>query len=296
MSDLAKSDLSNLAALSSALTTVVAAASPAIVTVNSHRSRASGFVWKDGLVVTADESLADDGEVSVGFASGAPVTATIAGRDHTTDVALLRLDTRGAVPAKLTQAVPPLGSLAVVASTDQGGPAAALGMVSVSGGRWRSLRGGEIDARIELDVRLRRDSEGGLALGADGQAFGMVVAGARRRVLVIPSATIARVAARLETHGRVARGYLGLALQPVRLDDDGVGAMVMGVDSAGPGASAGVRQGDVIVSWNGEALRGVRALVRALGPDSVGTVAELGLRRGGEPVTAKLTIGERPAA
>ena len=53
---------------------------------------------------------------------------------------------------------------------------------------------------------------------------------------------------------------------------------------------------DVIVSWNGQALRGVRALVRALGPDSVGATAELSLRRGGEPVTAKLTIGERPAA
>jgi S1-C subfamily serine protease len=158
------------------------------------------------------------------------------------------------------------------------------------------MRGGEIDARIELDVRLRRDSEGGLALGPDGQAFGMVVAGARRRVLVIPSATIARVAARLETHGRIARGYLGLALQPVRLDSDGVGAIVMGVDSAGPGAAAGLRQGDVIVSWNGEALRGVRSLLRALGPESVGTTAELALRRGGEPVTAKLKIGERPAA
>jgi S1-C subfamily serine protease len=70
----------------------------------------------------------------------------------------------------------------------------------------------------------------------------------------------------------------------------------MGVDSAGPGAAAGLRQGDVIVSWNGEALRGVRSLLRALGPESVGTTAELALRRGGEPVTAKLKIGERPAA
>jgi len=290
------SDISNLPALSSALAKLVAGASPAIVTVTSHRSRASGFVWKAGLVVTADESLAEDGEVSVGLRGGETVTAAIAGRDHTTDIALLRLDTKGAPAAKLTDAVPPLGTLAVVASTDQGAAAAALGMVSLSGDRWRSLRGGEIDARIELNVKLRRDSEGGLALGPDGQAFGMVVAGARRRVLVIPSATIARVAARLETHGRIARGYLGLALQPVRTDNTGVGAMVMGVDSDGPGAAAGLRQGDVIVGWNGEALRGVRALVRALGPESVGTTAELSVRRGGEPVTVKLTIGERPAA
>lgn len=290
------SDVSTLPALSSTLAKLLADASPAIVSVTSHRSHASGFVWKDGLVVTADETLAEEGDVSVRIAGGEALPATIAGRDHTTDIALLRLDTKGAIAAKLTDAVPPLGSLAVVASTDRGAPAAALGLVSLSSGRWRSMRGGEIDARLELDVRLRRDSEGGLALGPNGQAFGMVVAGARRRVLVIPSATIARVAARLETHGRIARGYLGLALQPVRLDSDGVGAIVMGVDSAGPGAAAGLRQGDVIVSWNGEALRGVRSLLRALGPESVGTTAELALRRGGEPVTAKLKIGERPAA
>jgi S1-C subfamily serine protease len=290
------SDLAPLLGLSSALTKLVADVSPTIVAVSSHRSRAAGFVWKDGFVVTPDETLADEGEVSVRLPGGETVPATIAGRDHTTDIALLKLDTKGAAAAKLSQAAPPVGSLAVVASSDDGTPTAALGLVSLSGGGWRSLRGGDIDARIELDVKLRRGSQGGLALAPGGEAFGMVVAGARRRVLVIPSATIARVAPRLEAHGRIARGYLGLALQPVRLDHDGVGAMVMSVDSAGPGAAAGVRQGDVIVSWNGEALRGVRALVRALGPDSVGATADLGLRRGGEPATAKLTIGERPAA
>ena len=290
------SDPAQLLGLSSALTKLVADAALSLVTVASHRSRAAGFVWKDGFVVTPDETLADEGDVSVRLPNGETVPATIAGRDHTTDVALLRLDTKGAARAKFAQAVPPVGSLAVAVSSDDGAPSATLGLVSLSGGAWRSLRGGDIDARVELDVRLRRGTQGGLALGPDGAAFGMVVAGARRRVLVIPSATIARVAARLETHGRVARGYLGLSLQPVRLEQDGVGAMVMSVDGTGPGAAAGVRQGDVIVSWNGEALRGVRALVRALGPDSVGKTAELALRRGGEPVTTKLTIGERPAA
>jgi S1-C subfamily serine protease len=70
----------------------------------------------------------------------------------------------------------------------------------------------------------------------------MAVFGPRRRVLVIPSATIDRVAAKLETHGRIPRGYLGLALQPVRLDDSSTGAMVMSVDASGPGARAGVRK------------------------------------------------------
>ncbi|MCC8942900.1 serine protease, partial [Bradyrhizobium sp. Arg68] len=114
-----------------------------------------------------------------------------------------------------------------------------------------------------------------------------------RRVLTIPGATIARVAAQLETRGRIARGYLGVGLQPVRLDD-GFGAMVMNVDKTGPAAAAGIRQGDVIVAVNGEKLAGVRALSRSLGPQSVGTVVELAVHRGGEPQNFKVTIGERP--
>jgi len=116
-----------------------------------------------------------------------------------------------------------------------------------------------------------------------------------RRVLVIPSATIERVAPQLEARGRIARGYLGLGLQPVQLDD-GIGAMVMNVDKAGPSAAAGIRQGDVIVAVNDQKLSGVRALSRTLGPSSVGTVADIAARRGGEPVSFKVTIGERPEA
>lgn len=281
-----------LSTFSSAIAKVVAAAAPAVVSVHSRRSRASGFVWKAGLVVTADETLADEGEVAIRLADGTMRPAAIAGRDHTTDIALLKADTSGLTPAKLSTNVPALGSLSVVVAADRGVPATGLGIISLAGERWRSLRGGEIDSRIELDVRLPHSHQGGLALDAAGEAIGMAVHGPRR-VLVIPAATIARVAAKLETHGRIARGYLGVGLQSVKLDD-GVGAMVMSIDKAGPSAAAGVRQGDVIVGWNDEALSGVRALLRALGPDSVGSVVDVAIRRGGEPVNLKVTIGERP--
>jgi S1-C subfamily serine protease len=286
------SDLTILSSLSTALEGVVAKARPSVVSVHSRRSRATGFVWKQGLVVTADEALADEGEIAVKLADGSSRTATIAGRDHTTDIALLRVDTASLTPATLSSQVPALGALSVVVAAERGVPTAALGAVSLSGDRWRSLRGGDIDARIELDVRLAFSHQGGLALNAASEAFGMAVLGPRR-VLVIPSATIERVAARLETHGRVARGYLGLGLQPVKLDD-GIGAMVMSVDKTGPAAAAGIRQGDVIVAWNGEKLSGVRALLRALGPDSVGSVVDVAVRRADEPMNFKLTIGERP--
>jgi len=282
-----------LSSLSSALADVVARATPSVVSVHSHRSRATGFVWKPGLIVTADEALAEEGKVEIGLSDGSRLAATIVGRDHTTDIALLRADT-GIGPLKLAATVPALGTLSVVVATNRDAPSASLGMVSLSGQSWRSLRGGDIDARIELDVRLRPSQEGGLALDASGEAFGMAVLGPRR-VLVIPTATIERVAAQLETRGRIARGYLGLGLQPVRLDD-GVGAMVMNVDKTGPSAAAGIRQGDVIVAINDQKLSGVRALSRALGPASVGTVVDVAVRRGGEPVSFKVTIGERPEA
>jgi len=288
------SDLTALASLSSALTATVAQAAPALVSVHSHRSRASGFVWKPGLVVTADEALADEGEISVLFADGTEKPATIVGRDHTTDIALLRVEGITTAPANLTADVPALGALAVITAADHGTPIAALAMISKSAERWRSLRGGEIDARIELDTRLRHSSEGGLALNAAGQAIGMAVSGPRR-TLVIPTATIQRVASRLETHGRIARGYLGVGLQPVKLDN-GVGAMVMSVDKNGPAAAAGLRQGDVITAVNNEPISGVRALMRKLGPDSVGTTVEVAGLRGGEPIRVSLTIGERPAS
>ncbi|MGY4315489.1 S1C family serine protease [Bradyrhizobium sp. JR3.5] len=280
-----------LASLSSALSETIARAAPAIVSVHSHRARASGFVWKTGLIVTADEALADEGEIEIQFADGSRRQATVAGRDHTTDVALLRVD-GDVAPIKLSTEIPALGSLAVIVAADRGAPIARLGMVSRSGAAWRSLRGGEIDARIELDVRLRHSQQGGLALNAAGVPFGMAVLGPRR-VLTIPATTIERVAAQLEKNGRIARGYLGVGLQPVRLDD-GLGAMVMNVDKAGPSAAAGIRQGDVIIAVNGEKLSGVRALSRGLGPQSVGSVVELTVHRGGEPLNFKVTVGERP--
>ena len=226
---------------------------------------------------------------------GEAVVATLVGRDSTTDIALLRADGFSAPAASLQSSPLKAGALALAVGAGRKGPIAAFGAVSSAGPAWRSLRGGEIDARVELDLSLRRAGEGGLALDASGSAFGMAVFGPRRTVLVIPAATIERVAGKLQTHGRIARGYVGLGLQAAKLDGDGgSGAMVMSVDPKGPGSAAGVRQGDLIVEWNGERIADVQTLLRALGPDSVGQTAKLSLRRGGEPIEVALTIAERP--
>lgn len=283
--------------LSAALERIVAEAAPSVVSVRSLRARSSGFVWRPGLIVTADEALAEAGEVAVTLASGATRAAHVVGRDPTTDIALLRtgeadLSALGPVAGS----TPAAGALAVVVGARDGDAQAALAMVSRSSGAWRSMRGGEIDARLELDAPLRASAEGGIVLDAAGAPFGMAVLGPRRRVLVIPAATIERVAARLAAHGRITRGYLGLGLQPVALDGGGVGAMVMSVDASGPGAAAGLHQGDVLVAWEGEPLGSLRALMQSLGPDSVGRQVRLGVRRSGTMHEAHLTIGERPEA
>ena len=72
--------------------------------------------------------------------------------------------------------------------------------------------------------------------------------------------------------------------------------MVMSVDPQGPGALAGIHQGDILVAWNGEPIRHMRSLLRALGPDSVGQTVTLGLRRAGKTQQVSLTITERPRA
>jgi S1-C subfamily serine protease len=285
-----------LSAFSAAVADLVRAAAPGVVSVKSQHAQSSGFVWRPGLVVAAENALADDGAIDIVAHDGASARAELVGRDPSSDVALLRVQRADLPQVPPSGGGPTAGALALVVAARDGAPAASLGIVSYAGPQWRSMRGGVIDARIELSAGLRRSSEGGLALDAEGRAFGMAVFGPRRRTLVIPTATIDRVAATLVAKGRVARGYLGLGLQPVKLDGGGLGLMAISVDARGPGAAAGVKQGDVIVAWNGEPLRGVHHLMRLMGPDSVGSTVKLSLRRAGEPLELEVTIGERPQA
>jgi S1-C subfamily serine protease len=282
--------------VSAALEGMVASFAPSLVSVISHRMQATGFVWRPGLIVTSDEGLAEDGEVHVILPGGESTVAHPVGRDPSTAIALLRVDRPDLQPVAVDAAAPPAGALVVAMGAEGGAPTAALGLVSVSRGPWQSMRGGEIDARVELGTRLRSTAEGGLAVNAAGRAFGMTVFGPRRRVLVIPSVTIGRIAAKLETHGRIPRGYLGLGLQTVTIEDGGSGVMVMSVDPKGPGAAANIHQGDVLVSWDGKPISKLQTVLRSLGPDSVGKLVAIELRRVGQTQQAKLQIGERPAA
>ncbi len=136
--------------------------------------------------MAAESALADDAALSIVAHDGASSAARIVGRDPSTDVALLSIERTRYASGSRGGPSPPTGALAVVVGARDGKPVASLGVVSFAGPQWRSMRGGLIDARIELDAGLRRSSEGGLALDASGAAFGMAVFGPRRRTLDHP--------------------------------------------------------------------------------------------------------------
>ena len=137
--------------LSTEIARIVAGAAGWVVAVHSHRSRSSGFVWRPGLIVTADEALPRKASSPSRFRRRDSAARKLVGRDPTTDVALLAHRPYGPAPAPLGAEPVAAGALAIAVGAEEGAPTAALGVVSRSGGPWRSLRGGEIDARIELD-------------------------------------------------------------------------------------------------------------------------------------------------
>ena len=124
-----------LVSLSSALTQLVSDGSASIVAVKSHRHKASGFLWRSGLVVTSEEAMSNEGPWTVVLANGNTVTATLAGRDPTTDIALLRIDDKTAGTSNLSFDPVELGSIAVaLAAEGEGATTAAFGIVSRASG------------------------------------------------------------------------------------------------------------------------------------------------------------------
>jgi len=285
---------SPFAALSASLADLAAATTPSIVEVQSHHRLASGFVWRKGLVITPDETLADEGAIEIEESTGTVRTATLIGRDAATDIALLRVEGLRAPVAPLAGVAVRPGALALIVAAADSAPLIAFGGIAAAGPAWQSMRGGTIEARIEMDLRLRGRAEGGLAVDGAGDAFGMAVRGPRGRTLIIPAATIDRVAAELLAHGRVPVAYLGVGLKDVPLDDGGHGGMVMTLDREGPAARAGLQQGDIILSWAGRRMPHVGALLHALRATPVGSEIRLALRRGGAPLEVSVTIGDRP--
>jgi S1-C subfamily serine protease len=295
--------------LSASSAAVVDSVARSVVAVHGRdRAGASGILWRDGVVVAANDAVERDEDLAVTLPDGQRVAAELAGRDPTTDVAVLRIvSVQGLAPVEArdpTELLPGHLVFAVGRRADEGAAViASLGVVATSGGPWRSMRGGTIDRLIRLDLTLDPMAEGGALVDAAGKTIGIVVPGPRRRVLAIPATTIGRVADELLAKGRVSRGYVGLGMQRVRLDAKlsqslspprRTGVIVMSVDSKGPAARAGLMLGDVLTAWEGAPVAEVRDILDRLGSESVGTTVELALIRAGVPTRASVTIAERP--
>jgi len=285
-----------LPALSDHVAALVERVAGATVAVRAGRSWSSGIHWRAGVIVTAEEVLEGDDDIKVVLAGGREVAATLAGRDPTTDVAVLRFAPDGLPVAETADSgsLRP-GHLVLAVGRHGGDPLANLGSVSFVGGAWMSQRGGSIDTLLRLDLSLSPAAEGGALVDAHGRVLGMVVAGPRGRVLAIPRATIDRAVDQLLAKGYVGRGYLGASLQPIRpRKGAGEGVLVVGIDPEGPAARAGLIVGDIVTAWNATPVGRVREIMRLLGPESVGNPVDLALSRGGAATALKIVIGERP--
>jgi S1-C subfamily serine protease len=281
----------DLASFSAASAALVAAAAGRVVAVSDGRRRLSGVIWSEGRIVTAEECLGEEEGLAVVLPDGRSVTADLVGRDPSTDVALLAAETGAASAWPAAAEAPAAGAFAWVVGRGQAGPRAAFGMVAEAGPEWVSAAGGRIDARLRVQLPLPPAIEGGAAVDAAGALLGLAVADPRRRTLVIPAATVARSVAALAERGYVARGYLGLALQPIRRGAGGL--IAVEVAEGGPASAAGLLVGDIVTTWEGEAVGSLRGLSRRLGPDAAGRRVRLGIVRAGQPAEVALTVGER---
>jgi S1-C subfamily serine protease len=234
---------------------------------------------------------------------GKGVTAGVAGRDPGTNIAVLRVG-EPIASATIRPAEAETGALALALGADRSGETTVrLGVVNFAGAEWHSINGGRIDRRIVLDTRIGRAEEGGPVLDLDGACLGMSTLAPRGKVLVIPAVTIDRVVPALLKDGRVARGWLGVALQPVAVPEplqgqagEAAGLMVMSIAEGSPAAKAGIVAGDIVLSVNGTPARKLRRVASQLGADSIGHNADLQVVRAGSVLSLQVTIEARPAA
>src|SRR6516225_599488 len=176
------------------------------------RPARSGTFWRKDVVVAAEQAVAHVEEATVVLGDGSSFAAHLAGRDPGTNVVALKLDGTPD-PGPLAAADPRPGALALGFGADGAGLSVRLGVIHSVGPAWHSRAGGRIDRRIILDMTMTGREEGGPVLDAGGGLLGISTLGPRRRVLVIPTATVEAVLEALLNKGRVERGWLGLALQ-----------------------------------------------------------------------------------
>jgi S1-C subfamily serine protease len=292
-----------LLSLSNDLAGAVAHAGRAVVTVHArHRLPSTGVHWRPGVVVTAEHTVRRDEEITITAPDGRTRPAILAARDPGTDLAVMRIEDSELPTADLGDT----GALRVghMVLALGYGPRASWGVISALGGRWRTWRGGEIDQLLRLDLTLYPGFSGGPLVDARGRVVGLNTSGMSRSLrIAIPVTTVSRVIDELLTRGRVARPYLGIGTQPVRLPEalsrrlavpvEG-GLIVVNTEPDGPAARAGLLMGDIVVALDGTPVRDTDDVQAVLGAKPVGATLTASIIRAGAPTEISITVGERP--
>ena len=295
-----------LVALSNELAAAVEQAGRSVVNVNARpRVPSSGVHWRRGIVVTSEHAVKQDEEITIGLPGGGTAPATLAGRDPGTDLAVLKIDGLDIPEARLTEAKLLPGALALaLGRSPDSGVNATMGVVSAVSGPWRTWRGGSMDQYIRLDLTLYPGSSGGAVINTQGETLGISTNVLSRIAgLAVPVSTVNRVVEELLTRGHIARGYLGVGLQPVaipeplskRLNLSGpAGVIVLSVEPGGPAERAGLFIGDILVALEGKPVADTDDVQAVLEPSFVHKPVKAAIVRAGELAEATITIGERP--
>lgn len=308
-------DASLLDAYSRAVIDVVDGVGPAVASLAVRRRRSrwgtegqgSGLVVApDGYVLTNSHVVRRVRSVEVRLPDGARLVGNVVGDDPPTDLAVVQVSASSLAYAAIDAGAPPRpGQLAIAIGNPLGFQSTvSTGVVSALG---RSLRGGEsrlIDNVIQHTAPLNPGNSGGPLAGSRGQILGINVATIRQSQgigFAISADTSAWVLSELLAHGKVRRAFLGIGGQTRPLDrrlarehhlEQTSAVEILSVSAGGPGERAGLRAGDLLVSFGGRTIDGIDTLLKALrtAPRGTGVAAEV-VRRG-RRIELEVTPGE----
>ncbi len=290
--------------LSEALANVVATNAPSVVRVEGRRRRAgTGVAWsEDGVIVTADHVLDREDGVHVGLADGGLVAAVIAGRDPSTDLAVLKIEGASPKPAVWSDLQDArVGHVVLALGRPGQALRARMGVIGTLGEGWRFPGGGEIDRYLESDVGVVPGFSGGPLVDVSGRVLGINTAAMPgRRTITIPTGTVRRVVPSLLAHGRIPRGYLGVGVQPVDLpaglqqelrQDSAL--LVTSVEPGSPAERAGLLMGDTLTRVDDRPVASPLELLNTLTGERIGLSLPLRIVRAGQARDAVVVVGER---
>ncbi len=274
-----------------------------------QQAQGSGFIISpDGYVVTNNHVVEHGSEVTLVMDDGkTTVPATVVGTDKKTDLALLKIKDGSNYPfVGFAQTAPRVGDWVIAVGNPFGlGGTVTAGIVSARG---RDIGAGPYDDFLQIDAPVNRGNSGGPTFNAQGAVVGVNTAiyspsgGSVGIGFAIPSETVKTVIAQLKDKGTVARGWIGVQIQPVTAeiaDSLGLkaakGALVAEAQANSPAQDAGIKSGDVILGVDGEKVDGPRELARkiaSLGPDAK---AELTVWHSGAEKNVTVKLGSLPA-